>query len=218
MENILKNILLVRIDGQKLGTAFAYKFNGKKILFSAKHLFLQSISKPNIDIEFLTPNSDFQKISGKLFKHQNERVDIIAIEFDDFPFDGLENSLPNIEPSYLSETFFIGFPFGIFDNSDANMIRPFIKKASVSGIRINDTIKTIYLDGHTNTGFSGGPIFIKEGDDYKIVSIMSGSQSDKKKWINPQDKSVIEISENSGIVITMDFKHALEIVKWQQEL
>lgn len=213
MENILKNILLIRIDGQKLGTAFAYKFNEKKLLFSARHLFSQSIGKSNIDIEYLTSNSDFQKISGKLLKHQNEKVDIVAIEFDDFPFDGLENLHSNNEPAYLIDTFFIGFPFGIFDNSDATKIKPFIKKASVSGIRINDTVKTIYLDGHTNTGFSGGPIFTKEGDDYKIVSIMSGSQSDKKKWINPQDKSVIEISENSGIVITVDFKHALEIVK-----
>ena len=82
---------------------------------------------------------------------------------------------------YGQDAYFLGFPYGLkseYEDFNNNFPVPFVKKAIVSSL---DTDKDcnrqiIFLDGHNNPGFSGGPVVFTElrKNVYKVVSVISG--------------------------------------------
>ena len=65
---------------------------------------------------------------------------------------------------YGQEVFFAGFPFGenLFTTSTQTVNglfpMPFVKKGIISAEATENGATILYLDGHNNPGFSGGPI------------------------------------------------------------
>lgn len=82
----------------------------------------------------------------------------------------------------------MSFPYGL--STDSGEINnkypfPFVKKCIISSINK----QTIYLDGHNNRGFSGGPVVVIETNKtMKIIGVVSGFLNDN-----------VNVTENSGI-------------------
>lgn len=73
----------------------------------------------------------------------------------------------------------------------------------------------IFLDGHNNPGFSGGPVVITNHENGKtrmqIIGIVSAYLNEEKIIKTPLGD--FKNSENSGIVLSYAFDHVFEIIK-----
>lgn len=94
---------------------------------------------------------------------------------------------------------------------------PFVKKGIISSF-ITDSLGTtqIFLDGHNNPGFSGGPVVVTNfGNETKhkmrIIGIVSAYLNENKITKTPIGDFVNK--ENSGIVLTYAFDHVFEILE-----
>lgn len=72
--------------------------------------------------------------------------------------------------------YFLGFPFGLRtpgEKINNNYPLPFVKAGLVSSFNFErHGVCTIYLDGHNNKGFSGGPVVWIPPEDPKRISII----------------------------------------------
>lgn len=86
------------------------------------------------------------------------------------------------------DAYFLGFPYGLSTGSGEINNKypfPFVKKCIVSAVNN----QTIFLDGHNNRGFSGGPLVTVDNKNVvTIIGVVSGYLGDG------QNKT-----ENSGI-------------------
>ena len=111
---------------------------------------------------------------------------------------------------------FLGFPYleidPAFKEINNGYPQPFVKK----GIVANMSPGLLFLDGHNNPGFSGGPVVFNtpQSRDYKIAGVVSGyratSQPVKE---HEQDSSSITFDENAGIVVAYSINFAIDLIK-----
>ena len=101
----------------------------------------------------------------------------------------------------------MGFPyFGAIKSGCEEFNRgfpiPFVKKAIVSAI--NNPV--IYLDGHNNPGFSGGPLVFWDYAEKrrKIMGVISGYY--------PHRIPGTDYPENSGIGIAYNIQYAKDLI------
>ena len=96
-----------------------------------------------------------------------------------------------------------------------NFTAAFIKKGILSSEITNPNgIRTIFLDGHNNPGFSGGPIVFKRPDspEWNIGGVVSGYVWKANQVISVTDTNSF-IKENNGIVIGEDIDSAIKAIK-----
>ena len=110
--------------------------------------------------------------------------------------------------------YFLGFPYGL-SLPMQNFTAPFFKKGVLSSEITNPNgIRTIFLDGHNNPGFSGGPIVSKRPDssEWNIGGVVSGYMWKANQVISATDTNAF-IKENTGIVIGEDIDSAIKAIK-----
>jgi len=98
----------------------------------------------------------------------------------------------------LSEAvYFFGFPFGLstpVGKNNQDFPVPFVKKAIIASWNKS----RIYLDGHNNSGFSGGPVVL-ERDVTKVIGIVSSYLSETCSVVDRKGNEV-RLDLNTGIV------------------
>jgi hypothetical protein len=114
---------------------------------------------------------------------------------------------------YGQDSYFLGFPYGLTGKSiftEAGFPMPFVKKGVISYFEKG----LLYLDGHNNPGFSGGPVVF--GSPGNAVTNIAGVISGYKSTFNPVliDKKPTEYSfqENTGIIIVYPIENAIDII------
>ena len=111
---------------------------------------------------------------------------------------------------YISQdAFFLGFPYGLNMGSgkiNNNYPFPFVKKCIFSAIDNTSTPHLIYLDGHNNHGFSGGPVcyFSSKTKQIHIAGVVSS-------FIHTS-----ESLENTGIFIAHPIHYIIKSIKENQ--
>lgn len=183
--NIIQRVLFVKY-GNSVGTAFTLEKESKQYLFSAKHVF-PNLNNPD-KIEVFNDGAWKEVRVKPLFCKDNSK-DVIAFDIGDTtitPKHEIEIGMGGIV--FGQDAYFLGFPYGL--STDSGEINnkypfPFVKKCIVSSI--NKSL--IFLDGHNNKGFSGGPVVVcLPGNKIKVIGIVSGFLND-----------IVNKSENSGI-------------------
>lgn len=120
--------------------------------------------------------------------------------------------------AYGQDVYFLGFPFGDgLELGEMNNHYPaaFVKRAIISGINSGGRPSIVYLDGHNNPGFSGGPVVARnpETNVLEVISIISGyrftSEQIQHRGSPIPDTSV---NINTGIIISYGICHAREIM------
>ena len=162
----------------------------------------------------------------ELVGHSEKEIDISVFS----PYKQISPSHPlNTTQGGLmlaQEVYFLGFPHNIqlkheiYDEIDENLYKinngypmPFVKKAIVSLVGHKDYIM---LDGHNNSGFSGGPVISYIGNEITVIGVISRYHNEKQPvyGIEEQKEQLIgECETNSGIIYASNIQHALDLIK-----
>ena len=215
--NVLQRVFLIKY-GNNYGTAFTIEVDNKQYLITAKHN-LPEVKESKVDIE-LFHNKKWKKLTLNIINLDNPDVDIIVL----VPPIQLSPVLP-FEPSLSNaiisqDVFFLGFPYMLNFDTGEKINRkfplPFIKKGILSAIDSSNTKAIIlYVDGHNNPGFSGGPIVFwdKKIKKYKVGGVIKGYKQEKSKVFNKNLDTGLQTYTNTGIILGYSIKHAVEAIK-----
>ena len=95
---------------------------------------------------------------------------------------------------------------------------PLVKSGVLSGMEPGDAPK-IWVDGHNNPGFSGGPlVFIPpeeqfmKGRAYRVAGVISAYRLSVLPVYNQQGQQIGLFPENSGIVVAYGIQPALDLI------
>ena len=116
------------------------------------------------------------------------------------------------------DLYFLGFPYGQ-STDHGNLLNnfpfPFVKKAILSAITGgNQGVSLLFLDGHNNPGFSGGPIVFSSQDkkEYKVAGVISGFNTIEEPVLIGGKLTVMTWMYNTRIIIGYDIKYAVEAI------
>jgi len=202
-----------------VGTAFTNYYNGVEYLITARHLF-QDVSTSGERIEISIHHEKAWKIlQVTIHIHSNPEVDVAVLKAQI----NLGHPTPIIADDkgiiYSQDAFFIGFPYGNYYEAgllNNNFPMPFIKKGIISAWEMFCSYYTgkIFIDGHNNPGFSGGPVVFQNFNlpqrPWCFCGVVSG-------YI-PQTNSLDILGqtqfyhENSGIVVVHNIGFASAII------
>lgn len=211
--NFLTRVLLLRTTKGGLGTGFTIEINDRQYLITARHVLPDPDGPNRISLEgpAHVDAIQFDPLPGI---HPGADIAVCPVE------GRLTRDLA-VDPSmhgmaYGQDAYFLGYPYGI-GLGDEQPEAAFVKKCILSAsTHTPDGLHLLYLDGHNNPGFSGGPvIFYKGADRYQpqIAAIVSGYRIDRApvEVDGEVDPSVL-VQANSGIVIATDIRHAVEAI------
>ena len=220
--NILSRVYLIKYNNST-GSCFKVTIKNKNYLITARHIFESNIengSKMKIEIN---RNSSWIEQSVTLLYHKNSNIDIAVL--DPHIEDSTEMNVDLKETKYFlgQDCYFLGFPFGLKMDDKKDIFNqgfpsPFVKKGIISAVMDEENCLQIFLDGHNNPGFSGGPAIVenfnkKTKNNLGIIGIVSAYLTDSKEIDTPFGKFIN--TENSGIVVTYGFKYVYEILEQQ---
>ena len=199
------------------GTAFLVSYKGKQYYVTARHMFDNPINKQNITVKIFK-DSVWNSVNGILFVSDTIKIDVAVIQIDSSLYSKRAVEISNPPVILLGDNgYFFGFPMGYYssDISNANTGFPFplMKGVILSGIFNQKGISRLFLDGHNNKGFSGGPvIFIDRYSPQKnkwfIAGVISGYYIEK---IPQKDRT--ELIGNSGIIDVISISHVIKIIE-----
>lgn len=214
-QSLMLNVFFLRF-GNFNGTTFTLTAKDRQYLITAKHIF--KVVETGSVVEFDLFNKDWKNVKGVLTHHPNPKIDVSIVDIGrKIITDATDNDfIPTSQDLVIGQDLaMLGFPYGLFTapGERTSYPTPFVKKAVFSAIDISEDFGGIlYLDGHNNPGFSGGPVAFFDYSKKKayIVGVISG-------YI-PQN-GLIETpfgdwnyKENSGIVMAYCIEHALQII------
>ena len=217
---ILDKVFKISLDTfRSSATGFIVEDNGELFMVTAKHIFPKThLSGSKIRI-YVKDDSIWNYMDGTLFHHSNNKIDISIIRI----YEGEKTIIKNkfnltIESLiYGDEGYILGFPFSMSTPIlNREFPLPLIKRVINSGTIKDKGAQVIFLDGHNNPGFSGGPIVFKNhlkkgGHIWQIVGVVSGYVP-QTNHLNSQI-GVLKYQENSGIIIGYGSDHIGEIIK-----
>jgi len=191
LTNVFTRVLLLQA-GDMSGSSFTIDVDGRQYIVTAKHVV--SRLKDNDLIRVRRPDG-WTSVRVKVLRC-DDPVDIAVL----IPDKQLTLNFP-VEPSMIGmqvgqDTYFLGFPYGQvlsdvkYEKVGEHISIPFIKKATWSASsRVGDG-SLLFLDGHNNPGFSGGPIvfrdFNQQGYVMKVAGVVSGYTPDFEYVLDPK--------------------------------
>jgi len=210
---ILQRVFFVRV-GNGAGTAFALESSGRQYLVTARHV-----------VESLQIPGPLQVFRNNAWQATNVVSLWLSPSGADLAVIGLVQLLPVagtvfVGPDttfFLSErVFFLGFPFGMTMNVGAannGYPVPFVKHGIIASFsqRIGNESRLLFLDGHNNNGFSGGPVVTVSADHrVGVHGVVSAYHFNNEPIMLNGQPSGLTYNANSGLVIAYDLKEALE--------
>jgi hypothetical protein len=192
--NVFRRTFLIKY-GDEFGTAFTLDVDGRQYLITAKHVVA---GMKDADTIHVRKGDDWVPLKANVLRCADP-IDIavlippeqISVSFQ------LEPDMSSVQ--YGQEVYFVGYPYGLFtEGKNVNGPFPlaFIKRAAMSATnKVGDGV-VIYLDGHNNPGFSGGPVvfrdFAQNGYVMKVLGVVSGFPAEytpifEKKEVKPNE-------------------------------
>lgn len=212
--NAIQRTFHIRV-GDSTGTCFTIDVENKQYLVTAKHVVCDLKGTTTLEVFH---EEQWKNINVTVVGHCEDEIDISVLtpEIQLSPVFPLEPTSAGI--GYGQDVYFLGFPYGMRGEvgpMNRDFPFPFVKKAIVSCIYFQDGMQIIYLDGHNNPGFSGGPVIFKKhnSNDYKVASVISGYKSAEEPIYQNGSPIPLELRANTGIVISYGIKHAVDLIE-----
>lgn len=212
--NALSRTFHLRYQAQT-ATGFLIDVDGKQYLVTAKH-FVPEVT--DIAILELLHDGSWKQIPAQLVGHGPGKIDITVFALPRALVASDYVLKPDMGGIVLGqEAFFLGFPYGLFGDAgdiNSNYPVPFVKRATVSSVSVSETGPAIvFLDGHNNKGFSGGPVLFKDQEkgELKIASVVSGYRFANEPVYHGEQELPVTYRYNTGIVISYGIKHAVAL-------
>lgn len=201
----------------KHGTCFTIDVDGKQYLCTARHC----VKGFNSDAINIFHEGAWKKLGVKLVGYGSKDTDICVMS----PEVQLSPSWPVIPTAdgllIGQDVFFLGFPYGIrTEQGDFNRSfpMPLVKRATFSAMAKEKERSILFLDGHNNPGFSGGPVVFRDArqpdTDYRIASVISGYRFELEKIMDDKgNKTKYRYHANTGIILSHNINHALDVIR-----
>ena len=152
--NILTRVLHLKI-GEMTGTAFTIEVDGRQYLITAKHLTGESgIEKLEIWQE------GWHRFKVSVVGMGTGREDVAVLSTDRVLTQTLPIDVGSERITVGQNVRFLGFPLGIATDyimEQEGMRLPLVKGGILSGMKFENKVSWLLVDGHNNGGFSGGP-------------------------------------------------------------
>jgi len=204
---ILNRVFPIKFN-QHEGTCFVVDLDDRQYIISARHLFREI--KPGDPVQLFI---DLRWITLKVTPifPESEKTDIVALAADQLVAPKME-VLTGDEGIYVGQdVYFLGFPFNLatrFDQPVAIHLA-FIKKAVLSAIDARpESGHILYLDGHNNPGFSGGPVIFAnydQRDRLQTAGVIAGYRQQPTEVVTAEVKEAADTSDKKGKRRTVQF-------------
>ena len=208
--NVVHRVFRIRYGGSA-GTGFTIEVEGREYLVTAKHVVQLLGGSDEIDV---FSNGDWSPHEVNLVGHAPDDADISVLAATqrltppDLPMGTTHEGL-----TYGQDAYFLGFPYGFlgkFILGESGYPLPFVKKATLS--LFDD--KKLFLDGHNNPGFSGGPVVFTEPTkhEYKVAAVISGYRAVEEPVYDGARESGLTYQYNTGIIVAHAIDWALDLI------
>lgn len=221
--NVIYRVLRIKTPTDT-GSAFTIEVDGKQYLITARHLLEGFGTEGEVD---LWMEGRWSRVRVRAIYPAKETVDIAALD----PGRPVTVTFP-LEPTAVGLTlgqqvYFLGYPYGLGTQEPAlpgfGEI-PFLKGGILSAMDSRDPeANLLYLDGHNNPGFSGGPIVFwhSESRRFRVAGVVRGYRNEalpvlkKKNLDDPRARAYNDLytRANSGIVIGYDIRHIVDAIR-----
>ena len=218
---IIRRVFAITADKKSSGSSLLFSFNGVSYFITAAHVLGDMEEGKAAKLYIYRDNSWIDVdvipfyVSGR--PYQNGDIDIAVLKTNVIREEKEFNVLSSENMTFGQDAYFLGFPYfgGAIQHSpepiNKNFPLPFVKKAIVSSMQES----ILYLDGHNNPGFSGGPVIFwnHRKKKHQISAIISAylTQEGEIKRIETSTKEFY--SENSGIGVAYDIRFARELIE-----
>lgn len=220
---ILTQVFRIRI-GEEFGTAFTIDVDSQQYLVTVDHLLPAGCPKCTLEIWL---DNAWQSLTGRAIRPKSSDVAAVAIALnaklspDSTPWSAVD------EIELAQQVYFIGFPFGLrtAENTGAQISEiPFVKAGILSAVDSrNPRAVILFVDGHNNPGFSGGPVvFYPQGEaEPRIAGVLIGYRWDafpvvkREDLRDPSAESFKDLyaKGNSGIVVAFSIEHLVDAIR-----
>jgi len=218
---IIQRVFAISPDAQCFGSALAYPVNGFFYFITAAHVLEGMQHGVSSEIHIFRENNWTEVTATPFFaarrSYQAGDMDIAIVQTTiPVPANEPEIVLDAGGVIFGQDVYFLGFPyFGSSIDHKAEAFNagypiPFVKKATVAALQY----PLIYLDGHNNPGFSGGPVMFWDYNQNrrKICGVISAylNHTGEIKRIETTTKEFYQ--ENSGIGIAYSIKPIVDLI------
>ena len=214
--NVLQRVFYIQRD-QFSGTAFTIDVDNRQYIISARHLFEDV--RDSVEVGIFHSN-EWKAINLQLVGHCDKDIDISVLTADNRLSPNLELEPTSNGIILGQDVYFLGFPYGFFGEAgelNRDFPLPFVKKGILSCMQMKkDSPHVLFIDGHNNPGFSGGPVVFIQPDNrnYKVASVISGFRAKQEPiFIGDAPSPQLTYQYNTGIIISYGIDHALQVIK-----
>lgn len=223
--NVLYRVLRIR-TATNTGSAFTVEVDDKQYLITARHLLEGFGAEGEIELWLA---GRWSKLKARAIYPTKAAVDIAALDLGraitiTFPLVPSSGGL-----TLGQQVYFLGYPHGLgttraepFPAGFGEL--PFLKSGIVSAVDDRDPdASVLYLDGHNNPGFSGGPIVFwhSASSSFRVAGVVRGYRNEalpvlkRKDLDDPAAKAHNDLytRANSGIVFAYDIRHIVEAIR-----
>jgi len=201
----------------QIGTAFVLEVDGGDYLVTARHLLPEGSGPFRVELDGydLTSRDLYVDPLPGLPDEADVAVSLLHESLGQtFP------ATPSLDGmQFGQDCYFLGYPYGLGLGGDLNPQMAFVKKAILSATDRQGGIHRLYLDGHNNPGFSGGPVvFYRDGDLGKpcIAGVVSAYRvQEDTVLVAGRELPNTVVQTNSGIVIAIEIGHVLAVIRGQ---
>lgn len=212
--NIIQRVFRISHKG-RTASAYTIEKDENQYLISASHVFDGTLEIPSVTIY---QDGRWKDICVQTVYNSRDVGDTIVFKlpYDISPRHKISLGVENV--IWGTWAYFLGFPFGKTNPDKGinnNFPIPFIKAGLISGLNLErEGLITIFLDGHNNKGFSGGPVVWVNPQDRKEIQIIGTVSSYlTESPIHTQTLDDIkDYGTNAGIIETFWIKNILNLI------
>lgn len=215
--NILQRTFHLRFRGSS-GTCFTIDFEGRHYVVTAAHV-----------VEGIQESDDVELFQSERWHRLTVRRVGVSTSPADVAVLAPAQILSPLHPLdirgigyYLSQdVYFLGFPYGLQMDLKPELNRgfplPLVKKGIISALASNQSgPNTIFLDGHNNPGFSGGPVVYtvpNRPKELNVCAIISGFRSEEHPVFLEGQATQLSWRYNTGIIVATDICAATTLIR-----
>lgn len=222
--NVLNRVVQVRSPADSC-SAFTIEVENKQYLVTARHCLKGPNDASGLEV---LQGSIWKPIDGPAYFPSNTDVDIAAIALPE-RLTVVFELLPISDGIVMGQqVYFLGFPSGLstkWTSPNASEISEvaFIKAGILSAMDSrNPQAVVLYVDGHNNPGFSGGPIVFRPSPNLpvRVAAVVKGFKGEgtpvvKRKSLDDPNAPAHEdlyTRANAGIIVGYSIGHIVEAI------
>lgn len=201
--------------GNGCGTCFTIDEDSRQYLVTARHVVAGIQQSDRVELFY---QNQWHPFDSELVGEASGNIDITVLALPiqlspTYPMPATTNDMV-----FGQEVFFLGFPYNLFADIGAmnrDFPLPFVKRAILSSIVHDSGEEVLYLDGHNNPGFSGGPVVFKPPgtQELRVAGVVSGYRYEDELIYAGNTPTQLAYRYNTGIIISYSIKYATELIK-----